>query len=108
VPQAIQTQPKVVPVLQRLVPGGYQQQQQQQQQLQLQPQFNARPVQQPPFNQQQPPFNQQQPTFNQQQRPGTVRQFSIEPQQMWYVPNNQQGRYFQLPPMQRTLGPPKY
>lgn len=97
VPQAIQTQPKVVPVLQRLVPGGYQQQQQ----LQLQPQFNARPVQQPPFNQQQSPFNQQ-------QRPGTVRQFSIEPQQMWYVPNNQQGRYFQLPPMQRTLGPPKY
>jgi len=95
VPQAIQTQPRVVPVLQRLVPGGYQQQQQQQQQqLQLQPQFNARPVQQPPFNQ--------------QQRPGTVRQFSIEPQQMWYVPNNQQGRYFQLPPMQRTLGPPKY
>ncbi|CAI6361648.1 unnamed protein product [Macrosiphum euphorbiae] len=108
VPQAIQTQPKVVPVLQRLVPGGYQQQQPQQQQLQLQPQFNARPVQQPPFNQQQPPFNQQQPTFNQQQRPGAVRQFSIEPQQMWYVPNNQQGRYFQLPPMQRTLGPPKY
>lgn len=89
VPQAVQAQPKVVPVLQRLVPGGYQQQQQQ-----LQPQFNARPVQQPPFNQ--------------QQRPGPVRQFNIEPQQMWYVPNNPQGRYFQLPPMQRTLGPPKY
>ncbi|XP_025194103.1 uncharacterized protein LOC112593775 [Melanaphis sacchari] len=102
VPQTVQTQPRVVPVLQRLVPGGYQQQQQQQQQqLQLN-QFNARPmVQQPPFNQQQPPFNQQ-------QRPGPLRQFSIEPQQMWYMPNNPQGRYFQMPPMQRTLGPPKY
>ncbi|XP_060853998.1 uncharacterized protein LOC132931927 isoform X2 [Rhopalosiphum padi] len=96
VPQAVQTQPRVVPVLQRLVPGGYQPQQQQQQQQQMQlNQFNSRPmVQQPPFNQ--------------QQRPGPVRQFSIEPQQMWYVPNNQQGRFFQMPPMQRTLGPPKY
>lgn len=96
VPQAVQTQPKVVPVLQRLVPGGYQQQQQPQQQQMLQlNQFNARPVV-------------QQPPFNQQQRPGPVRQFSIEPQQMWYVPNNPQGRYFQMPPMQRTLGSPKY
>lgn len=113
VPQTAQTQPKVVPVLQRVVPGyqpqlqqyqqqppqqQYQQQQQQyqqqylryQQQLQQQ-RFNARPLL---------------PTaYNQQQRPGSVRQFSIEPQQMWYMPHNQQGRYFQ---MQRTLEPPKY
>ncbi|XP_027845530.2 uncharacterized protein LOC114125913 [Aphis gossypii] len=96
VPQNVQTQPRVVPVLQRLAPGGYQQQQQPQQQQMLQlNQFNARPVV-------------QQPPFNQQQRPGPVRQFNIEPQQMWYVPNNPQGRYFQMPPMQRTLGSPKY
>ncbi|KAE9524595.1 hypothetical protein AGLY_014645 [Aphis glycines] len=96
VPQTVQTQPRVVPVLQRLAPGGYQQQQQPQQQQMLQlNQFNARPVV-------------QQPPFNQQQRPGPVRQFNIEPQQMWYVPNNPQGRYFQMPPMQRTLGSPKY
>lgn len=124
VPQAVQTQPKVVPVLQRLVPARYQLQPQRQVMVDAIPR-----VQQPPFNQQQPllfnqqqpaPFNQPQPAplnlqqqpapFNlQQQRPGPGRQFSIEPQQIRYVPNNQQGRYFQLqPPMQRTLGPPKY
>lgn len=49
------------------------------------------------------------PVFNHQLRgAGPVRQFSVEPQQMWYVPHNQQGRYFQTPIVQRTFEPPKY
>lgn len=53
------------------------------------------------------------PAFAQhQQRPGPVRQFSVEPQQMWYVQSQgwpQQGQYFQSPsPVLRSMQPPKY
>lgn len=44
-----------------------------------------------------------------QQQPGSYRQFSVEPQQLWYVPPyQQQGRYPQTGPVKRTLEQRKY
>lgn len=83
--------PKVVPVLQRVV-------YQQQSQPQPQPQqlFGAGPA---------VPAQ----ALNRQQYPGSYHQFSIEPQQMWYVPPyQQQGRYLQSGPVKRTLEPRKF
>lgn len=117
VPQVVQTRPRVVPVSQRAVSSGYQPQMQQYQQQQQQYEQQQQKYQQQYLRYQQQLQQQQRfntrplllTNYNQQQRPRSVRQFSIEPpQQMWYVPHNQQGRYFQMPLMQRTLEPPKY
>lgn len=79
---AIQTQPKLMPGLQRLAPV-----------IRQQP-FNTRPLAPPP-------------AFNQQRQP--VRQFNFEPQQnSWYNPQYQQGRYIQMSHSHRTQEPPRY
>lgn len=83
---------------------------------QFQPQLDSRPPSPPSAVQTQPKVVQRllapsvaqpqfrPPAFNQQRSP--VRQYTVEPQQVWYAP--QQGRHFQMPQMQRTLEPPKY
>lgn len=83
----VPARPKVVPALQRV---AYQPQQPQQL-------YGAGPA---------VPAAQ---AVDRQQQPGSYRQFSIEPQQMWYVPPyQQQGRYLQTGPVKRTLEQSKY
>ncbi|VVC44943.1 Hypothetical protein CINCED_3A001033 [Cinara cedri] len=85
----VPARPKVAPVLQRVM-----YQPQPQPQLPQQKLFGAGPAQ---------AVDRQQP-YSQ-----TYRQFSIEPQQMWYVsPYQQQGRHLQTGPVKRTLEPLKY